>query len=405
VPDLDSRLARSRAALLDEIDQPPLADVHRRAGRIRRWRAAKAGAAALALVAVVAVAARPWETTHRPPVTPAATPTVAAPVYRGAGVEITGLAPGTVLNVDGEVVDVEFSDADHGLAFAICGQTGCPALAKTDDGGLTWTSVALPESVDNDSQLVAFPGGRTLLVQGGASYFASADGGTSWQRATPAAASPRPVIGDGQLPRLDVASGAVTVWSPDHGPLGPLARQPDLTVSWVAAAPAADGAWWVGGTSGGEPAVAVTRDGGATWQRTVFGAASGAVETVRIGFLGTDVYAVASGEAGLLRNVYYSADGGTTFKATFAGGEPTRVSGEPVPLLDGRLLLTGHDDSAEGTWWVSADDGKTFTAAPNLPAVGTVNRTIAGYVAYRLFDSGWLAFSTNGLNWQKLQLY
>ena len=403
MPDLDSRLARSRAALLDEIDQPPLADVHRRAGRIRRRRAARVGAAALALVAVVAVAARPWEATHRPPVTPAATPTVAAPVYRGAGVEITGLAPGTVLNLDGEVVDVEFSDADHGLAFSICQQSGCPALAKTSDGGLTWTAVALPAGVTNDLQLLGFPGGRSLLV-GPDVRFTTDDGGATWREAAPATTATRPLIADGQLPQLDLTSGTVTVWSPDQGPLGPLAQQPDLTVSWVAAAPTADGAWWVGGTAGGKPAVAVTRDAGATWQQTVLGVPSGAVETVRVGVLGTDVYAVASGETGLLRNIYYSSDGGKSFTATFAGGKPERVSGEPVPLLDGRLLLTGHD-RADGTWWVSADDGKTFTAATELPAVGTVNRTIAGYVAYRLFDSGWLAFSTNGLTWQKLQLY
>jgi hypothetical protein len=407
VPDLESRLARSRSALLDEIEQPPLAAVRRRATRIRRRRAAAAGATALAVLGIIGLAARPWQQDTTPSVTATSQPTN-APVYRGAGIEIIGLAPNPVFDLDGEIADVEFTDATHGVVSAGCDQR-CPPLASTSDGGLSWQAV--PGSPTNDGlpDLVTFPDGRLLLVGNGAYW--SADVGAGLRKITPPEPTTRARIGPGELPRLEDLSEGVVVWSPVQGPLGPLAMQPALTVRWVAPAPAGDGAWWVGGVAGDRPAVAVSHDAGATWKRTVLAEPSGAVSTVAIGTLGTEVYAVARGEVGELRGIYRSTDSGATFTPTYLGDRaaadrtvPGTVSGDPVPLLDGRLLLV-EPSGIRGSWWVSDDGGSTFAPVEGLPAVGEIRRTLAGYVAYGLFDSAWTAFSPDGTNWQKLQIY
>ena len=75
MPDLDEQLARSRDDLFDEIAQPPLATVRRRAGALRRRKlAVRSGAAAVALAAV-AFAVVPGIAGDGPP--PVAAPTVA----------------------------------------------------------------------------------------------------------------------------------------------------------------------------------------------------------------------------------------------------------------------------------------------------------------------------------------
>ncbi|HEX5597432.1 MAG TPA: sialidase family protein, partial [Micromonosporaceae bacterium] len=99
----------------------------------------------------------------------------------------------------------------------------------------------------------------------------------------------------------------------------------------------------------------------------------------------------------------HSADGGQTFTRTRKGnaGAPQSLAGAMVPLLDGRLLVAGGDRR----WYISADDGATFTRAEgNLPAVGRLARTSAGYIAYDLFGGGWAAFSSDGSAWRKLQI-
>jgi hypothetical protein len=401
VRDLDSQLTRSRAALLDEIDQPPLADVRRRARRIRRRRAAAAGAAAFVVLATIGIGVRPWQHGTEPVVT-ASGPPADAPIYRGGGITITGLEPGTLFDLDGEAGDVEFTDPSHGLVAAICAKT-CPSVARTADGGLTWQRLTLPDEGSNLPDLVAFPGGRWLMVTE-TGYRAPADGVT-WQPVSPPEPATRAAIGADELPRLDEATNKVAVWSSERGPLGLLKTQPGLTVRWVSPAPNGDGTWWVGGVAGAEPAVAVTRDAGRTWTRTVLPGPVGETSTVTIGALGKEVYAVSQGESGELRGVYFSADSGRTFAPNYTGEPgkaPAAVAGDPVPLLDGRLLLV-QPGGTPSAWWVSEDEGRSFTAATGLPAVGAIHRTYAGYVAYRLFDGGWAAFSANGSDWQKLQ--
>ncbi|HEV7712181.1 MAG TPA: hypothetical protein VGP16_28590 [Asanoa sp.] len=406
MPDLDNRLARSRAALLDQIDQPPLADVRRRARRIRRRRAAAAGATVLALLGVIGISARPWQHDGTPDVTATGSPAI-APVYEAGGIKIVGLLPEPVYVLGGQTAHVEFTDKDHGIAAAAC-TTDCPPLSRTEDGGLTWRPAAPSPVGGGLTDLIAFPGGRWMII-GDRTYWSSVDG-TSWKMVTPPTATTRAMIGPGELLRYDPVAAAVTVVSPDRGPLGPLANQPELTIHSAIPPPAGDGAWWIGGVAGGRPAVAVSRDSGRSWSTTSLPAVAGAVYTVTIGTLGTEMYAVARGENGELRAVYHSTDGGGHFtvndltRATAEHKAPANVSGDPVPLLDGRLLLV-EQGGAPSSWWVSGDGGASFTPVVGLPAVGYITRTLAGYVAYRLFDDNWNAFSTDGSTWQKLQVH
>ncbi|GAA1884812.1 hypothetical protein [Asanoa iriomotensis] len=412
MPDLDNRLARSRSALLDEIEQPPMAAVRRRASRIRRRRATTAGAAALAVLGVIAIGARPWQQDAGPTTVTATDPPAIAPVYRGGGIEIIGLSPTKVHEIDGDIADVEFTDPAHGIAMAGCDRD-CPPPASTEDGGLSWHTVPMsPSGGDGPTDVTAFPGGHWLLRGGGSQW--SSFSGVGWEASTPPAPTAQENIGPGQLPGIERAGGDLVVRSWDQGTLGPLVEQPDLAVRWVAPAPAGDGSWWVGGLSGTTPAVAVSHDAGRDWTTTVLDPPVGEVADVRIGTLGSEVYALATGQVGELLGVYHSADGGRTFTATYlsAGGGPGPddkvpgggVAGDPVPLLDGRLLVVERD-GRQSSWWVSTDAGRTFSPVPGLPAAGSIRRTYAGYVVYGLFQSSWAAFSTDGSNWQKLQLF
>jgi hypothetical protein len=109
------------------------------------------------------------------------------------------------------------------------------------------------------------------------------------------------------------------------------------------------------------------------------------------------------GSDGVISAIYRSDDSGEHFARTSPERvvPPPALAGEPVPLLDGRLLVAGTDHR----WYLSEDDGRTFTQADGtLPVVGRISRTTAGYVAYDLFGGGWAAFSVDGSTWRKLQV-
>jgi photosystem II stability/assembly factor-like uncharacterized protein len=173
----------------------------------------------------------------------------------------------------------------------------------------------------------------------------------------------------------------------------------------VAARPTADGAWWLGGvvTGTNQPALAVSRNGGRTWSRVLLAAPNGRAQ---VSVLGSHAYAVVLGAEREIRAVLVSTDGGQTFTRTWTPGraEPATLAGEAVPLLDGRLLVT----TLSGEWYVSDVAVTEFSHADgNLPFVGALRRTWAGYVAYDLFGAepaGWAAFSSDGSTWRKLHI-
>ncbi|WP_422771833.1 hypothetical protein ACN28C_01550 [Plantactinospora sp. WMMC1484] len=430
-PTLDVRLATGRAALLDDIDQPPLARIRDRAAARRRHRTARAaGGAALLGVTLAAVLAiqfwAPDDTDRLPP--PVADAPPGGPVYTGAGITINGLTEAAVAHVPGTITDVEFADPDHGYLLTRCPTADeCPAsVARTSDGGLSWQHTELPAEIAGQQplDLAAFPGGRLLItVPGGA--FASTDGGRSWPAAGTgtsgtADATGAPAASGDALLRAGPGSGRcgleVQVWlptppttgvsgNPEAGPTGPHApaTRPDLDVCWVAPAATADGAWWVGGFRDGAPAAAVTRDRGEHWRTVRLPGAASAARTVEVTSLGSQAYATVLGADSTVLALLHSGDGGATFTPTRSAGAgaPAGFAGAVVPLLDGRLLVAGTDRHLH----VSDDDGATFRrAGGSLPVVGRLDRTAAGYVAYDLFGSGWAAYSADGATWRKLQV-
>jgi photosystem II stability/assembly factor-like uncharacterized protein len=408
VPDrnrLDERLAGGRAALLADIDQPSLDRIGSRAAGIRRRRRRVRGGAVLAVVALAAlVVIRPGDD---PAPRVAQPPPDQLPVYVGDGITINGLPDlSAALDLPGTVVDVEFADPEHAYAVSACGSehpaTCRPSLAATTDGGRTWETRAFPPGVDRRErpELEVFSPYR-LLIRIGALAYSSKDAGQTWRETIvgdlPSAMSGGDLLRPGQGGSR-CAGGRVEVWTPDFGPRGPLSRQPDLDVCQVVPAGDAGRAWWAGGTAGGQAAVAVTRDRGAGWRSQALAIAGSA----RVAVLGSHVYAFVIDPDGRLGAVFHSADRGASFYRTGSTNLPPGLAGDPVPLLDGRLLVAGSD----GRWWVSKDDGRTFVrASGTLPAVGRLARTPAGYVAHDLFHGGWSAFSTDGSTWRKLDLY
>ena len=404
MPALDDRLAAARTDLLHEIDQPDLAVIGDRAVRLRRRRAAsRTGAALLALVAVGALVARPWTGDQARPPEPAATvapaPT-AGSVYTSDGITVNGLVLGLpVIELPGTLVAAEFADPDHGWVLATeCG--GCSVtVGRTVDGGRNWTSRAL--GPPGDAQLVALDP-ETVLVRGSERTMLSTSGGLGWQLVD---VTSRPVdaMHAGDRPIVN-SNRTVEVWAPS-GYRGDLAVQPPFTPTWISAAPAADGGWWVGGD---DAALAVTRDRGRSWKRytlptTVPG------NHVEVTALGVDVYAIVVDTRDTpapQRGIYRSTAGGP-FVRVGPATPPQTIGGQVVPLLDGRLLVSNGfaDNSLVGNWYVSADHGVTFTAARNMPQVGTVRRTPSGYVAFDVVADGWVAYSSDGATWRKLQVH
>jgi hypothetical protein len=413
MPDLDDRLASSRAAVLDSITQPPLAAIRRRAAARRQRRAAAvAGGAVLAVAAATVLAVRPAAPAVPPtaPGAPAPADTASRPVYAADGITIDGLAGGDARPVPGRIAAVEFGDPAHGYLLTACatGESCRPTLYATSDAGRTWRERALPPWFSPDA-LIAFPGDR-LVVESATDALVSADRGNDW-RTVPRAVDPsaRSTVGPGGVLRLgrtpDGCGGRLEVRGADDAARGQLASQPDLTVCWVAAAPASDGAWWVAGHRDGRAAVAVSRDAGRHWRTTTVDPAAGDRSRTTVAALGRHVWVAVTGDGGALRAIHHSGDGGRTFTVTrgadAAGAAPTQIAGDLVPLLDGRLLVAGRDHR----WYVSRDDGATFTHADgSLPAVGSLVRTRTGYVARDLFNAGWAAYSPDGAHWRKLPL-
>jgi photosystem II stability/assembly factor-like uncharacterized protein len=145
----------------------------------------------------------------------------------------------------------------------------------------------------------------------------------------------------------------------------------------------------------------VTRDGGRSWQQTVLPEPDLGGYRVRVAANGPDVYAGVLGPDGddTIRAIYRSRDGGGHFTAARSAGTPMTLSGDLVPLRDGRLLLVDLSQR----WCVSTDGGATFAKAADLLPARQLRRTGAGYVAYDLLGGGWAAFSVDGSNWHKIK--
>jgi RNA polymerase sigma factor (sigma-70 family) len=95
----------------------------------------------------------------------------------------------------------------------------------------------------------------------------------------------------------------------------------------------------------------------------------------------------------------YEGQAGSYARMSDGGG--MTVSGEPILLPDGRLMVADANHHVR----LSSDKGATWTDEfPHLPAIGRLYVTGSGYVALDLFSFGWVALSQDGVTWQKLPI-
>ena len=403
MPDLDRQLRETGARLFDEIRIPDLDVVRGRARHIRRRRRGlAAGASALALLLVVGLGITAIDRiAGRPAPVPAASDPTGT-MWQGGGITLHGL-DGPVLDQPGDLIDIQFADSKHGYALSAQCTPGCRfALAATTDGGHSWADSRLPDVAapeDGPPRLVTVGPGVAIQASGHVNFATYPDPG--WAQVLPTAVFDAVPMG-GRLWAAGTECGTgLQAWSP-AGLLGRLSTAPSITVCSVIPEPAADGAWWVGGRTpdGSAPAVAVSRDRGATWTVTVLPGSG----TAQVTTLGGRVYATVVTPRGgqpypetqRITAIFLSTNGGQFTPLVDNAGT---VVGDVAPLLDGRLVAAGPD------WQITGAPGTTFDrAGGSLPWVHRIVRTPGGWVAYDLFKAGWAAVSPDGETWQKLNL-
>jgi photosystem II stability/assembly factor-like uncharacterized protein len=398
VPDqLETRLRAERDRL--DIEQPPLSVIAARADTLRRRRtAARIGATALAALAVAGVAVIAQRDRAGAPPVVAASVADPARTWSAEGITINGL-PQPPRDLPGTVRDVEFLDADRGfLVTADC----CTAwVSATTDGGRTWQTSQSP--VAGVPSLVAAADTVTLLGDGAGRPRATGSDGEHWSAVDSVVGEPSALSGDSRLVPLDSPTCGSRTGAVRGAALAPVLQPPPITVCWWSPVRAGDGSWWVGGRDAeARPALAVSRDGGASWQVRTFPGFP-ATAYARAAMLGGHVYAVVlqpAADASLpdrFLAIASSLDGGETFAPVRPTAGQATIGGDLIPLLDGRLLIV---DGA-GHWLLSGDDGVSWHRLEGLHATMRLARTEAGYVAYQMATI-YTAFSVDGATWQKL---
>ncbi|MET7397832.1 sialidase family protein [Dactylosporangium sp. NPDC005572] len=392
MPDpLGTRLRAERDRL--DIDQPPLAVITARAAALRRRRGLAQGGVVAAVAAVIAggVAVMGAGGSGEPPQPPGASNDPAG-VWTAENVTVNGLAH-LPTDLPGTIRDVEFVDADRGfLLTADCAGSCTNRVYATTDGGRTWSLQAVPAPLGS-TDLASVPalvvtGSQVALVSG-----TTVAVGDPWLVSSTSPAT-TPLSGAAHL--YSTGCGQPLLAVTPTGLITPPQQPSDISVCWTSPVRAGDGSWWVGGSSGGQAALSVSRDDGRNWTTRKFDVPGQA----RVAMLGTDVYAFlvdpATTPARLL-GVASSADGGVTWGPVHPTAGNATIGGEAVPMLDGRLLIV----DGVGHWLVSEDRGENWHRLEGLHQTNRLARTQAGYVAYEMSNI-YTAFSVDGLTWQKL---
>ncbi|GAA2619385.1 hypothetical protein GCM10010399_58030 [Dactylosporangium fulvum] len=401
-----------------DIKQPPLAVITARASVLRRRRRlARAGAAsAVAALAILAVTVTVTGDDRPVPNQPAASDP--AGVWSAEDITVNGL-PHLPTDLPGTVRDVEFLDPERGFLLSVeCKGASCTTwVSATADGGRTWRTQAAPGALGSAAAdalpTLVVTGPQITLLGAGTSPLrsTSADGETwnSRRETLPAGDGTAPLPGTAHLFQAGLEAGfepasktcgkRVLAVTPE-GIVAPPRQPTDIEVCWTAPVRGGDGSWWVGGRSGGSPALAVSRDDGATWEPHVFTGSFTGSSQARMVMHGRNVFAVIvdpSTSPESLLGVASSDNDGATFGPVHPTVGQATIGGDPVPLLDGRLLIV----DGQGNWLVSENRGATWHRVTGLHHTLRLARTQAGYVAYNM-STIYTAYSVDGSTWQKL---
>lgn len=330
--------------------------------------------------------------------------------------------PGHGLDLPGRVTSVDLAgDAGAAVSLRCTGHRCRPYFAVLR--GDRWRARPLPAALDAGAgydwvNVVLLPGGGALLRTPSRDWFSPYDG-RSWRAAPQRPAGPVDRIRQDRLTALPsptarwvevgrrCAGGRAGVISSATGRVAPLTGQPPLEVCW--AAPYADpaGRHWVTGTDpvDARPAVAYTRDGGATWRTRRLPASPGLVAGTEVSWSGTRPYAVTLAGRypgrNLLRGVHTPGPGGWRHTSRWPDSDPLAVRGELVVRRDGSLFAVG----GTGAVLISDDGGGSFAPRGHPLRLGPVIRTRDGWVT-QLQDVtyAWL-HSTDGFTWSRLAVW
>lgn len=409
MPDFDRDLALLRDDLRDHVHQPELTKVIARSRQRTTRRRMQLGA--VLAVLVVAAAIPVLRTTLRPaPDDPA---TTTSPT--------TGQVPaGPVLNA------IDFADERHGYAIrstCVAGVSDCSNELVVTSDGAHWAKRALPAAATDTrvAAVVEVLGPEAIVVAtsmaGVDPRFYSADAGRTWQE-VPATVSDYTTIPDGAIlegiicNHSDNCTVATVATDPNSGGSGRLSSPPQVGEPSPAARRQVASGWWLWGydKESGKRVLAVSRDAGRTWSRSVLPITDATMISVTTD--GHVLYATAytgfqelGNQASGLAAIFRSTDGGATWEQTWQakeGVQPRGISGELVAAADGRLLLSS---GSHGPMWASTDGGKTFQPAQDVPIASYFMRTGAGYLAgpddpqsnvYRL--------SADGVRWKDISV-
>ncbi|MEV4626738.1 sialidase family protein [Micromonospora sp. NPDC049523] len=425
MPDLDfTGLAEAARAAF----RPQFSDVVRREARRRRTvrlTGAALSAAVLAVAGVATVALPGSDRTgigggpvfepHRTPdfiPTPGGTP-----------------APGEVRSKTGAMV---VGDLDHlYVRWHDCRSADdCTLMvAATEDGGATWRSHPLPVGrnamVDLRAVaprvLVAWAQDDVAEGQPDQTWHASTDGGATWHDVQPETVDAFPA-GWRVLDDFEFLHGGITAVDPVTGAVASLPRGPLEMARAVSGLPP-DAGLWVSGyvdtvttqttdntgaatygrTTGTGSAVAVSRDGGRTWERQVFpeelvASSEGDLAAAAIATEdGRTVYAVGR-VAGVLR-IYRSVDGGQHWQGTPVRREVGNLTIRAALGPGGRLVIqAGPEGDQAPLLFESVDGGLTIRPIPAGPGATAV-LVPGGYAqsGWPWSSGAWL--SMDGMQW------
>ena len=357
--------------------------------------AAELAAAAVVVVAVSAlILARnggntpggplgPGATSPATPAASAAPAAVATPSPSPSATPAETVAPAAVLGL--APASVTFVSADVGwvLGTGACASGPCAAIARTGDGGRTWSPAPAPLTAVAEG-----PGQATSGVSGlrfadtnngwafGPDLWATHDGGTTWAKVTiPGVPADAPVFA------LETAGGIVHAAVLDGGDFR------------VASSPVGSDGWSVSPVrvpvgAGPVPVVQLVLSGAAGWlvenDRTVVGGARLAngswvawtppcADVVGPAFLAASspTELAAACDVGLWSNptgdhLYLSHDGGSTFSRSGTAAPLTTAA--MAAMASPSAVVVGGSDGTGSVLAATTDAGRTWKVVARLPA-------------------------------------